>query len=273
MDFKTWLLEQIKLDPITNRKKRDDVVSDLAYDVRGDKNFPGGGHYKRYYRHLINNGACIEAIKAFRQAWLEWIDEGLEKWELSWDIRTPRKPTGHFEALSLVDIVCDTENEAPNEPKYTEEMLEMSFRRGYFHGMSDTHDFLTAGGLSRQLMRWYDKLFEWYYHQNTDKRIEPPPPPSPWRETRKLVLERDSDICVYCGIAAAKEVDHIFPIKLGGCDDLLNLVICCKSCNSRKHAKHPLQWRLSAIFLKNNQDILRYLDNKYPGMECDYFDY
>lgn len=37
-------------------------------------------------------------------------------------------------------------------------------------------------------------------------------------------------------------IDHIMPIKLGGGNDSSNLQILCPRCNSRKYAKHPIDW-------------------------------
>jgi 5-methylcytosine-specific restriction endonuclease McrA len=53
---------------------------------------------------------------------------------------------------------------------------------------------------------------------------------------REAVLKRDNYLCVYDG-APATEADHITPRKLGGPDELWNLVAACKSCNSSKGAR------------------------------------
>lgn len=39
--------------------------------------------------------------------------------------------------------------------------------------------------------------------------------------------------CFYCG-GVADSVEHVIPKSAGGSDDLDNLVLSCKSCNSRK---------------------------------------
>jgi 5-methylcytosine-specific restriction endonuclease McrA len=38
------------------------------------------------------------------------------------------------------------------------------------------------------------------------------------------------------------EHDHVMPIALGGANTIENAQILCKSCNCRKHAKHPDRW-------------------------------
>ncbi|RZU66758.1 HNH endonuclease [Microterricola gilva] len=57
-----------------------------------------------------------------------------------------------------------------------------------------------------------------------------------WNALRLKVLERDRYICAYCG-GEATEADHVIPKKLGGKDELANLVAACKPCNSSKGAR------------------------------------
>lgn len=51
----------------------------------------------------------------------------------------------------------------------------------------------------------------------------------------------DKDTCVYCNLLA-NSVDHIIPQYHGGTDELLNLVPCCKRCNSSKGKKDLFDW-------------------------------
>ena len=51
---------------------------------------------------------------------------------------------------------------------------------------------------------------------------------------RKTLLELANNKCVICGSTADLCIDHIVPITKGGSDDLDNLQILCRSCNSRK---------------------------------------
>lgn len=47
-----------------------------------------------------------------------------------------------------------------------------------------------------------------------------------------------SDKCYYCNSELKdreKSVDHKIPVSRGGTNDLQNLVICCRSCNSKKN--------------------------------------
>jgi 5-methylcytosine-specific restriction endonuclease McrA len=64
-----------------------------------------------------------------------------------------------------------------------------------------------------------------------------------WQLARKAILPRPgSRPCHWCG-AAAVEVDHLIPVKLGGTDDLANLVPACLRCNRSKGAKSTAEWR------------------------------
>lgn len=53
---------------------------------------------------------------------------------------------------------------------------------------------------------------------------------------RKL-KRRDGTGCRVCGTTENIAIDHKFPIVAGGTNDLSNLQLLCKSCNSRKGAK------------------------------------
>lgn len=59
-----------------------------------------------------------------------------------------------------------------------------------------------------------------------------------WRETRKLVLQRDRYTCYVCG-ARANTVDHIVPRSMGGTHELSNLAACCAKHNIAKHDRAP----------------------------------
>lgn len=52
------------------------------------------------------------------------------------------------------------------------------------------------------------------------------------------------DPCRYCGSTEAIEVDHVFPLALGGTDHWWNLAPACRSCNRRKHAHCGTWWNL-----------------------------
>lgn len=51
------------------------------------------------------------------------------------------------------------------------------------------------------------------------------------------LLHKYNFSCVHCGVKAGLTIDHIHPVSKGGTDDISNLQILCKSCNSKKGAK------------------------------------
>jgi 5-methylcytosine-specific restriction endonuclease McrA len=62
---------------------------------------------------------------------------------------------------------------------------------------------------------------------------------TPWLKYRRLVFQRDSYTCVYCGAQNRLSVDHIMPRSKGGADTPDNLVTACLSCNIRKSDRTP----------------------------------
>jgi len=52
------------------------------------------------------------------------------------------------------------------------------------------------------------------------------------------LLHKYNFSCVHCGTKENLSIDHIKPVSKGGTDDIDNLQILCKSCNSKKGAKY-----------------------------------
>ncbi len=51
---------------------------------------------------------------------------------------------------------------------------------------------------------------------------------------RPLVLARDGAKCAQCGATERLQIDHIYPIALGGTNDLDNLQVLCQPHNGQK---------------------------------------
>lgn len=65
-----------------------------------------------------------------------------------------------------------------------------------------------------------------------------------WPRIRKEVLARDGAICHYCGVTRRwMQVDHVVPRTKGGTDDLANLVVACRRCNSSKGNRDLEEWQ------------------------------
>ena len=59
----------------------------------------------------------------------------------------------------------------------------------------------------------------------------------------RAVAARCGHRCAYCGdLAGPFEIDHIYPVALGGTDDLENLTLACVPCNRSKGAKQLSEW-------------------------------
>jgi hypothetical protein len=69
-------------------------------------------------------------------------------------------------------------------------------------------------------------------------------PTKQWRLAREAVFERDGYQCNYCGDAEGPfAVDHIIPVTRAGSNNLENLCVSCKPCNSSKGDKLVSEWR------------------------------
>ena len=58
-------------------------------------------------------------------------------------------------------------------------------------------------------------------------------------------LFADATWCPYCGermLPRDKTLDHMQPVSRGGKHSITNVVVCCRSCNSRKHTMPLMQW-------------------------------
>jgi hypothetical protein len=58
-----------------------------------------------------------------------------------------------------------------------------------------------------------------------------------YKSVFKKLLHKYNFKCVECNAQEKLSIDHIQPVSKGGSDDLSNLQILCRSCNSKKGAK------------------------------------
>lgn len=58
----------------------------------------------------------------------------------------------------------------------------------------------------------------------------------------ETILATYSHKCAYCGSTNRITQDHVQPLSRGGTDSPDNVVPACKSCNSKKGDKTPVEW-------------------------------
>lgn len=54
-----------------------------------------------------------------------------------------------------------------------------------------------------------------------------------------------SGICYYCGRKfkpSELTMDHVMPLSRGGHSEKINIVACCKECNTKKKSLLPVEW-------------------------------
>jgi 5-methylcytosine-specific restriction endonuclease McrA len=65
--------------------------------------------------------------------------------------------------------------------------------------------------------------------------------------TKKNVMVRDRQLCVYCKTNKELTIDHVIPVSRGGKSTFENCVTACKPCNNKKGSRTP---REAKMFLK-----------------------
>jgi hypothetical protein len=79
--------------------------------------------------------------------------------------------------------------------------------------------------------------------------------PSISKKTRFEIFKRDNFTCQYCGSKPDETflvIDHMTPVKLGGSNDLINLITSCEPCNQGKAARP-----LNEVHPRPDADLMR----------------
>jgi len=84
------------------------------------------------------------------------------------------------------------------------------------------------------------------------------------KEQRKVILSQTNGKCFHCCKnldSGYWEVDHLWPLKLGGVNEIFNLVAACQICNKSKFIANPFSWIVTKWFNKGylNEFELRFL--------------
>ncbi len=56
----------------------------------------------------------------------------------------------------------------------------------------------------------------------------------------KELKSKSKNVCFYCNQKKKLSIDHVVPLKLGGKNEISNMVLACINCNSQKQAKDPI---------------------------------
>lgn len=69
-----------------------------------------------------------------------------------------------------------------------------------------------------------------------------------YQEHRSEVYRLDGYRCVYCNAKRHLQLDHFWPVSLGGKDNIDNLVTSCQSCNLTKSNKMLYKIQMFPMF-------------------------
>jgi hypothetical protein len=75
----------------------------------------------------------------------------------------------------------------------------------------------------------------------------------------QALMQRDGGACVYCRSTDNLCIDHMVTIVQGGTDDIDNLAIACKRCNSGKSGRTPEQARYKIVWEQAAVALSRYV--------------
>src|ERR1700761_1778044 len=83
-------------------------------------------------------------------------------------------------------------------------------------------------------------------------------------ELMKAVKSRDGSACRYCGInvdwanhrgASGGTYDHVIPLSKRGNNDLDNIVVSCRACNSRKRDREPWECGMKLLPVPDTESL------------------
>jgi hypothetical protein len=119
---------------------------------------------------------------------------------------------------------------------------------------------------TRNLIRTYTDRSTQEFPELKDAFWNPNRAPLP-SELRPQVLQRTDGHCFYCdqdlSNRPAWQIDHVWPYRYGGSNELINLVPSCSSCNSDKWAHLPPRfllhkWVIGTAFTKHELALIEY---------------
>ncbi len=90
------------------------------------------------------------------------------------------------------------------------------------------------------------------------------------KSLRPKILSRTNGFCFYCDKELDPfhwQIDHVWPYRMGGSHEIINLVPACKDCNEYKWAHLPTtflikKWALGGVFTKHERNFIEYHRNR-----------
>ncbi len=84
--------------------------------------------------------------------------------------------------------------------------------------------------------------------------------------SRKNILKRDNNRCLYCGSREKLTIDHVIPKSRGGDDSWENLVSACTGCNHRKGNRTPREASMTLLGKPFRPNHIIYLRDFYGNI-------
>lgn len=107
-------------------------------------------------------------------------------------------------------------------------------RNGYLQEILDGEFCWPASEEIKQYIRHCMKRIEEWEKRKSSYSVRRRKADKACKEHRELIVKEFNGKCLCCGSRKKLTIDHVVPISQGGTDDIENLQLLCRSCNSRK---------------------------------------
>lgn len=84
--------------------------------------------------------------------------------------------------------------------------------------------------------------------------------------SRRNILKRDNNRCLYCNSKESLTIDHVIPKSRGGGDTWENLVTACTLCNHKKGNKSPREAGMNLLAKPFRPNHIIYLRDFYGNV-------
>jgi len=220
------------------RKPISGGVAHFAAGLSIEDYFENLGNFRLNILHRPDFSDIFRILRVMRDVWQlsAFADGGRllrfkqKLWEF--DAQLENAPSEHWTELAAtkgIDLIEQAATSCRNSKQFPEIKL------AYSMAIADRilHDRQTSAFLVTLLVRLAptDKSQQ---PQKFVRRMRLP------KHVERIVIARDRGKCSYCDVnitielLARPHIDHIVPLSKGGCNDIVNLQLCCESCNLQK---------------------------------------